>query len=222
MLTLNHSIIDQYPNLPFGIMIMNNLHNSTTHPALDNEKLLLEQSIRHKYGDLKRSELKSISPLYEYAQFYKRFKKTYHVQLQLESVALKNKSLPSVAAIVEAMFMAELKNQVLTAGYDLSNINMPVEATLSNGDVSFMGMGEKEKTPPKGDVIFKSIDTVLGSIICGPNHANRITSETKSVMFTVYGVPDITQEQIEQHFDDIVDYVKIVSPNASVENKIII
>jgi len=222
MLSINKTIKDTYPNLPFGIMIMKNLCNTNTHPKLDEEKIILEESIIKKYGSLSRSELKAASPLKEYAQFYKAFKKTYHVQLQLESVAQKGKSLPSVAAIVEAMFMAELKNQILTAGYDLSNIKLPVEATVSDGDVSFIGMGEKEKTPPEGDVIFKSMNTILGSIICGPNHQNRIIRETTSVMFTVYGVPNITQDQIEQHFNDIAHYVKIVSPNATIENIIII
>ena len=54
-----------------------------------------------------------------YAAYYERFNKTYHVQLQLESVALKGKSIPRVSALVEAMFMAELENLLLTAGHDL-------------------------------------------------------------------------------------------------------
>ena len=47
-------------------------------------------------------------PIPAYNACYKGFKKTYHVQLQLESVALKGRSIPRVAALMEAMFMAEL------------------------------------------------------------------------------------------------------------------
>jgi len=32
-----------------------------------------------------------------YQEYYRRFKKTYHVQLQLESLLFKGKSIPSVA-----------------------------------------------------------------------------------------------------------------------------
>jgi hypothetical protein len=42
-------------------------------------------------------------------------KKTYHIALQLEPVVLKGKSLPNVAALVEAMFTAELGDLLLTA-----------------------------------------------------------------------------------------------------------
>ena len=45
----------------------------------------------------------------------KHLKKTYHVQHQLESVVLKGKSLPNVAALVAAMFMAERDDLLLTA-----------------------------------------------------------------------------------------------------------
>jgi hypothetical protein len=51
-----------------------------------------------------------MEPIKTYHDYYKRFKKTYHILLQLESIVFKNKSIPKVSSLVEAMFMAELKN----------------------------------------------------------------------------------------------------------------
>ncbi len=59
-------------------------------------------------------------PLPAYASYYRAFDKTYHVLGQLKSVAVKGKAIPSVAALVEAMFIAELHNGLLTAGHDLA------------------------------------------------------------------------------------------------------
>lgn len=57
-----------------------------------------------------------------YRAFYKAFGQTYHVQLQLESVVHKGKSLPSVSLLVDANFMAELKTLVLTTGHDADRL----------------------------------------------------------------------------------------------------
>ena len=45
-----------------------------------------------------------------YQEHYKRFEKTYHVHLQLESIVFKGKPIPTSVALVEAMFMAEVNS----------------------------------------------------------------------------------------------------------------
>ena len=44
-----------------------------------------------------------------YEEHYKRFDKTYHVLLQLEIICLQRQAYPHCAALVEAMFMAEMR-----------------------------------------------------------------------------------------------------------------
>lgn len=61
-----------------------------------------------------------------YAAYYKKFKKSYHVLAQLESVIFNGRWLPNTAALVAAMCMAELKNMLLIAGHDLDKITLPV------------------------------------------------------------------------------------------------
>ena len=70
--------------------------------------------------------MREIEPLPAYAAYYKRFGQRYHVGMQLESVAQKGKDLPDVAALVEGMFVAELRNLILTAGHDLDQIALPL------------------------------------------------------------------------------------------------
>lgn len=75
--------------------------------------------------------MSSIEPIKTYVEYYKCLKKTYHVLLQLESIVFKKKSIPNVSPLVEAMFMAELKNQLLTANHDMDTIKLPIKVDLA-------------------------------------------------------------------------------------------
>src|SRR5262245_24144930 len=66
-----------------------------------------------------------------YVRYYKRFSKTYHVQLQLESIVLKRKSLPSVSPLVDANFTAEVETLVLTAGHDAQKLERRVDRRVA-------------------------------------------------------------------------------------------
>ena len=102
------------------------MRNPASHAELERAKEALVEELRLR---LWRAGPQPVAgpalSLQVYDTYYKRFKKTYHVQLQLESIVFKGKSIPSVAALVEAMFMAEIKNMLLTAGHDLEACRCP-------------------------------------------------------------------------------------------------
>src|SRR5690242_8621883 len=102
-----------YPGAHAGFLALREVANPNHHPELDQHKAALEQALRERYAGSDRAALAQLPVLKAYADYYKRFRKTYHVQLQLESVAFKGKLLPAVAALVEAMFMAELSDLLL-------------------------------------------------------------------------------------------------------------
>ena len=116
-----------YPGAAVGVLAMRNVINPEHHVALDKRKEELENQLRSRFSDYDRAALKDLPTIQAYNTYYKRFKKTYHVQHQLESVVFKGKPIPRVAALVEAMFVAELKNLLLTAGHDLDAVQMPVQ-----------------------------------------------------------------------------------------------
>lgn len=217
MLNFKKEVKEKYPNLFFGIMIMDKVSNPSSNLELNKVKRMLEQNIRDEYSGMDKKLLKTMFPLSKYNDFYKKFKKTYHVQHQLISIANKKRNLPDKAALVESMFMAEVKNLILTAGFDLRKISGSLSLSLSDGETSYSGIGEQIKTPPKGDVVLKEDDTIIGSIIGGPDHQRQITKETDKVLFAIFGVPGITKDHIENHLIDIKEYVSIVSPDSTIE-----
>jgi hypothetical protein len=58
---------------------------------------------------------------------------------------------------------------------------------------------------------------VISSIIYGPDQRTQITSATRNVVFTVYAPAGIDDRTIQQHLEDIRDYVMVVAPLAQVE-----
>jgi DNA/RNA-binding domain of Phe-tRNA-synthetase-like protein len=116
-----------------GILIVGPVDNGRRPTALDEHKLTLEAEIREKYGSLTRTELQELAVLKAYKAYYRKFNKTYHVQLQLESVVHKGKSLPAVNPLVDACFAAELEIHLLTASRDVDKLVAPVANNASIG-----------------------------------------------------------------------------------------
>src|SRR5512135_1646635 len=89
-----------YPEAHAGILVMRGAANPSKHEGLDQQKAALEDALRQRYAGMDRSQLLQDPILKAYDGHYARFKKTYHVQLQLESILFKQKAIPSVAALV--------------------------------------------------------------------------------------------------------------------------
>jgi DNA/RNA-binding domain of Phe-tRNA-synthetase-like protein len=208
---------EKYSNACIGILALCDVHNPQHSPNLEQNKHQLEDRLRTRYGAMDRSELKAHPTLLAYAVYYKAFKKTYHVQLQLESIVFKGKSIPKVAALVEAMFMAELKNLLLTAGHDLDLIEGMLTVDVAHGDEIYIKLNGQEQILKAGDMYIRDDLGVLSSIIYGPAQRTSITSDTKSALFTVYGPPGIGMEDIRSHLEDLVSNVRLIAPEARIQ-----
>lgn len=206
-----------YPGAAVGILAMRGVSNPERHAALDKCKEELENQLRTRFSSFDRTALKALPIFQAYSAYYKRFKKTYHVQLQLESVVFKGKSLPRVAALVEAMFMAELKNMLLTAGHDLEALQMPVKIDVADGSERYVRLNGQEQMLKPGDMLIADAQGILSSVIYGPDSRTRITSETQQVFFTVYAPPGIEEQTVYKHLEDIQAYVLLFAPAAEVE-----
>ena len=123
-----------FPGAAGGILAMSNVANPSRDDALEEAKRGLEEELRSRFAGADRTTLRDLGPIRAYNEHYRKHRKTYHVQLQLESVALKGRPLPRVAALVEAMFMAAVKNMLLTAGHDLDAVQGPITLDVSTGD----------------------------------------------------------------------------------------
>lgn len=196
-----------------GFLVMSGIDNLSFSEALDKARCTLEEEIRDRYGPMTREELKSIYPMRAYVSYYKKFGYTYHVLQQLESIA-HGKNIPVVSALVEAMFMAELKNMLLTAGHDLEKIKQPLILQESLGEESYTGINGKIAKTVAGDIMIRDGESVISSILRGPDSRTRIGEKTRRVLFTVYAPAGIDEKDIVRHLSDIEYNVRIFSPDA--------
>ena len=210
MLQVSKAWKQVFPEARVGVMLLDQVSNPTLSEALETEKRLVEAELRAKFAD--RQALLDSSILKAYADYYKKFAKTYHVQQQLESVIFKGKSIPAVAGLVEAMFMAELKNGLLTAGHDFQTLQLPLTLDAVSQDEQYVLMNGKEQAVKPGDMRISDTSGVISSIIHGPDQRTRITTDTQKVVYVVYAPPGITHKQVLQHLSDIHRYVKLFSP----------
>jgi DNA/RNA-binding domain of Phe-tRNA-synthetase-like protein len=206
-----------YPGALVGALAMRGAANPPASAALDAQKEALEALLRDRYGPLSRNDLKALPVLRPYTDYYRDFGKTYHVQLQLESLVFKGKAIPRVAGLVEAMFMAELKNLLLTAGHDLDAIQGRVVVDVAVGSESYVPFGGEPRALKPGDMFIRDEAGVLSSVIYGPADRAQIAPATTRVLFTVYAPPGIAVEQMRDHLNDLSDNVRIVAPRAEVE-----
>jgi DNA/RNA-binding domain of Phe-tRNA-synthetase-like protein len=205
-----------FPGASMGVLVMTGLANPESHSELDARKDALEFDLRVRYAAGGRAGITALPVIQAYDRYYAHFKKTYHVQLQLESVALKGKSLPHVAALVEAMFMAELKNQLLTAGHDLDTLQLPAVLSVSTGAETYTLLRGVEQALKPDDMFIADRAGVISSIIYGPDQRTPIRPTTTAAMFTVYAPAGVPVAAVEAHLNDIAANARLVSPTAVV------
>lgn len=205
-----------YPGAMMGLLILEDAANLPQHAGLQQEKTALEERLRQRYAALSRAELKVTPPLDAYALYYRRFDKTYHVLLQLESIVHKGKAIFSAGSLVEAMFMAELNNLLLTAAHDLDRLQMPLKLDVAQGNETYLLANGQEQTLKAGDIFMADSNGVICSILYGSDQRSLITPATRRVLFVVYVPPGIEAARLEKHLADISAYVRLTAPQARV------
>jgi len=221
MITVDPECSGTYPGLCVGFLALDGVSSATGsgQRALDLRRAELEAELRRRLSGIDKATLATLPPFPAYAAYYKRFKKTYHVLLQLESVALKGRAIASPGALVQAMFMAELESRLLTAGHDLDSVEGPIVVRAAAGHEEFITLDGQERRLKADDLHMADNAGVISSIIYGPDSRTRIHPGTGRVLYTVYGVPGIEPKEIELHLERLGEYVTLAAPDASVEER---
>lgn len=211
-----------HPEAQIGFLVMRGVVNPAVHPELEARKRALEAELRAQFGGLDRAALAALPPFPAYAAYYRRFKKTYHVQAQFESIVQRDRPLPSVAALVEAMFMAEVKNRLLTAGHDLDQLQLPITVAAADGAELYVLLRGQAQQAKAGDMLMADQAGVISSIVSGPDQRTQINAATRNVVFAVYAPPGIAEEAVRAHLGDIRDYVRLVAPSAEAQTLVVL
>jgi DNA/RNA-binding domain of Phe-tRNA-synthetase-like protein len=206
-----------HPGATIGLLEISGIDNSRSSTNLDERKRETEIQLREQYKDFKRADFLVLPVMSAYDQYYKRFNKTYHVQLQLESIVLKGKSLPNVSPAVDSYFMAEVETLILTAGHDVKKLNGPLLIDVSNeGDVIRQMNGEN-KPIRAGDMVMRDSESTRCSIIYGQDGQSLISADTSHILYVAYVPAGIPSAIVEDLLGKIEENIRLFSPQAVVE-----
>jgi DNA/RNA-binding domain of Phe-tRNA-synthetase-like protein len=206
----------RYPGASIGVLAMDGVENPPDHPALAERVEQIEAELRARWSGATRADLLKLPTLDAYRRYYRTFGKTYHVQLQLESVVLKGRQLRADGALVLAMFAAELRNLLLTAGHDLASVEGPLRVGAAEGSERYTGRGGRELSLQPGDMFIADAEGILTSVLYGPDDRTPIRPETRAAVFCVYAPPGIEADMVARHLDDVAGLVRLVAPSATV------
>jgi DNA/RNA-binding domain of Phe-tRNA-synthetase-like protein len=222
ILTVSPRWREQHPGASVGVLAVRGVTNPPSHEQLNAVAGDLETELRATYGEKERAALRNSPPLPAYAAYYKRWGQRYHVGMQFESVAQKGKPVPRVAALVEAMFIAELRNRLLTAGHDLDQVALPVQLGSGEGE-SFTAPNGTGQTVKEGDMFIADADGhILSAIITGPSDFARIGPDTTAALFYTYAPPGVGPDAVSQHLDEIERNVRLFAPDATLTDREIV
>jgi DNA/RNA-binding domain of Phe-tRNA-synthetase-like protein len=216
-LTASAAWIEAWPGACVGAIAMSGVRNPEADPAL--EALLDETAVelRELYGGASRADLLARPELAAYAAYYRRFDKTYHVLLQLESVALKGKALRARGSLVAAMFRAEVRNGLLTAGHDADLVRGELIVDVARTGDAYTGIGGREIATAAGDMCIRDGAGIVSSIVYGPDDRTRLGRTTSRAIFTTYAPAGIDPESVRRHLESIAETVRVVSPEAAID-----
>jgi len=199
-----------YPGSTVGVLVLRGIDNSQRPTYFLEARRELETRLRERYAGYDREQLKTDPVLSIYGDYYAEFRKTYHILLQLETVAFEGKPISGPSPLVEAMFMAELDNKLLTAGHDLNHVQGELLAELASEKEVYIGLGDRERNAKAKDMLIRDEKGILSSVIYGPDHRTRIRENTTDAIFTVYSPAGISRNYLREHLRDIERYVSLI------------
>ncbi len=206
-LSINQNLKSAYPDLKVSIFKAKTKSKLELNQDLITKKGELENMIRENYKDTER-----LDRIIKYNAFYNKFSSRVPMEFQIKSV-IGNKEIPLVSPVVTCMFMAELKNIILTAGHDMDKLGEKIEVSCSDGTEEYVKINCKQQKLKKGDIFASDNNGIISSVFYGPDLRTKITDGTKKFMFMCYCPFNVSDNDIRDHMQDIIDYLKILGEN---------
>jgi DNA/RNA-binding domain of Phe-tRNA-synthetase-like protein len=207
---------ETFPNARVGVLVLEDVVNPAEHPELQQRVHEIEAALRKQYVGTDRTALAALPVISAYQRHYRGFGQTYHVLRQLESVAVKGKSLASRGALVLAMFAAELESLLLTAGHDLDLLHPPIVLDRSTAGERYIGIGGQEHVVRPGDMLMRDAVGIISAVVYGPDQRTRLSEATRRALFTTYAPEGVSDDAARQHLTELATLAQVVAPAANV------
>lgn len=206
-------------NIPFGILEVRYPDRESWQE--DAFRALVEAELAVLPGRYENYDRKAVFAENPWFRFFKKFKKTYPVMLQFESVAFKGRPFPMDNPVTAVPFLLEVTTHVLSGTHDVTSIEGPVELYLSTDKTPFTGRrGEELHTYP-GDFCARDRAGIIFSEIAGTDERTCARADSRHVFYPVFGTPDLPESAIAEALDRLEAIVRVLAPEARTERAVL-
>ena len=210
---------NKYNNAAVGILLIKDIINRDPDKFLEKIKKETEEDIIRNFSELSRDELNKKPVFAAYRNYFRKFKKTYQLLLQLESVAKKGRSFPAVNPLADSCFLAEMKTFVLTAGHDADLLDNKILFDLSKDNDGFTRINGESIILKPVDIIMKSGGKNICSVIYGQDNSTLLSEATENAFYVSYAPEGVPDDAVMQNLEIIESCVSLFSPGFQTEVK---
>src|SRR5579859_236902 len=211
-----------HPGAIIGLLALGAIEPGDPRPFAARRAARAEELRQRLAGKSRADLLAELPALRAYADYYRRFKKTYHVLLQLESVAFKGRPIAGPGPLVETAFMAELHNLLLTATHDLDMLAAPLRLAAADGTERYAALGGQVAEAKAGDMLMADAAGTVCTVIHGQAARGSVSTATSRALFVVYAPPAIAPSLVSAHLAEIETLVRLFAPGTEREGQDVI
>ena len=156
-----------------------------------------------------------------YFRYFRKFKKTYPVMMQVESFLLKGRPFPEGKYINAVAFLTELKTRILMGTHDAERVEGDIVIYTETEKVPFPSIHGSEGHSYPGDTTGRDDGGVIISMIAGADSRTCLQDDSTHVLYLAFGTPSTSKEVLDEVLDQAEEYVKTLAPNAATERHFI-
>jgi hypothetical protein len=152
-----------------------------------------------------------------YFRYFRKFKKTYPVMMQVESFLLKGRPFPEGRYINAVAFLTELKTRILMGTHDAERVDGDIVIYTETEKVPFPSIHGSEGHSYPGDTTGRDDAGVIISMIAGADSRTCLQDDSTHVLYLVFGTPSTSAEVLDECLDQVEEYVRTLAPSAETQ-----
>ena len=149
-----------------------------------------------------------------YFRYFRKFKKTSPVMMQVESFLLKGRPFPEGHYNNSVAFLTELRTRCLLGSHDADKIegNLIIYKATEKEPFPSIHGGEAHSYP--GDITCRDDKSVVVSMIAGADSRTCLSDDSKHVLYFAFGTPGMDSDILQGYLEQVKKYILVLAPTA--------
>ena len=149
-----------------------------------------------------------------YFRYFRKFKKTSPIMMQVESFLLKGRPFPEGKYTNAVAFLTELRTRCLLGSHDADMIegDLVIYTETENREFPSIHGGTAHSYP--GDITCRDDISIVVSMIAGADSRTCLSDDSRHVLYFAFGTPGMKEEALQDYLAKVEEYVKVLAPAA--------